>query len=272
MDTSYDRIFENFGNVQNVNPTEAWTLADTGFGLFFVLVAYLVIVLVFLPDFMATRQPYKLNTVLLVYNALQVAYSVYLVFIYARYMLKHGIITTRCPKGDDLQQVINEIKPYFIAKHIDLLDTVFFVLRKKDNQVTFLHLYHHTTMVSWTWLHLMYHPTDNFVVVGLINSFVHVLMYAYYGIAALGPDYAKYIWWKKHLTTVQLIQFIMVVSNLHFQQKWSPCPIPGFFHYFCLFLICSFFALFMRFYFQSYKTQMKMRAEKIREEKKLLAD
>lgn len=30
---------------------------------------------------------------------------------------------------------------------MDLLDTVFFILRKKNNQVTFLHIYHHTMMV-----------------------------------------------------------------------------------------------------------------------------
>jgi hypothetical protein len=29
---------------------------------------------------------------------------------------------------------------------------VFFVLRKKDNQVTFLHLYHHTMVVLTVWV------------------------------------------------------------------------------------------------------------------------
>lgn len=35
---------------------------------------------------------------------------------------------------------------YYIAKLTELLDTVFFVLRKKERQVSFLHLYHHTMM------------------------------------------------------------------------------------------------------------------------------
>lgn len=35
---------------------------------------------------------------------------------------------------------------YYMAKVIELLDTVFFVLRKKNSQVSFLHLYHHTLM------------------------------------------------------------------------------------------------------------------------------
>lgn len=115
-------------------------------------------------------------------------------------------------------QVINEIYPYFIAKHLDLLDTVFFVLRKKDNQITFLHLYHHSAMVSWTWLHLMHHPTDHFVLVGLLNSFVHVLMYAYYGISALGPEYAKFVWWKKHLTKVQLVCIFKILPRYYYNR------------------------------------------------------
>ena len=39
----------------------------------------------------------------------------------------------------------------------------------------------------------------------MINSFVHVLMYTYYGLAALGPRVHKYLWWKKYLTRVQLV-------------------------------------------------------------------
>ncbi|XP_026328273.1 elongation of very long chain fatty acids protein 4-like [Hyposmocoma kahamanoa] len=232
-----------------------WTLSETLSGLALVLATYLIVVFKILPLYMKNREPYKLNRVLQVYNGFQVAFSLYAVFLYTRYMLRNGVITTRCPKGEDLQGVINEIYPYFYAKHLDLLDTVFFVLRKKDNQITFLHLYHHTAMVSWTWLHLMYHPTDHFVVVGLLNSFVHVLMYAYYGISSLGPEYQKFVWWKKHLTKVQLIQFILVISDLYYQQKLTPCPLPAFFHYFCVFSIGSFFFLFLNFYFRTYKAR-----------------
>lgn len=36
---------------------------------------------------------------------------------------------------------------YYILKIIDLLDTLFFVLRKRNNQITFLHVYHHGGMI-----------------------------------------------------------------------------------------------------------------------------
>lgn len=38
-----------------------------------------------------------------------------------------------------------------------------------------------------------------------INSSIHVLMYGYYGLAALGPHMQKYLWWKKYLTIIQMV-------------------------------------------------------------------
>lgn len=39
----------------------------------------------------------------------------------------------------------------------------------------------------------------------VLNSIVHVFMYTYYGLSAMGPNYQKYLWWKKYLTTIQLV-------------------------------------------------------------------
>ena len=44
----------------------------------------------------------------------------------------------------------------------------------------------------------------------LINTLVHVFMYYYFAIAALG----KTVWWKKHLTAGQLVQFVSINSLL----------------------------------------------------------
>ena len=37
----------------------------------------------------------------------------------------------------------------------------------------------------------------------LINASVHVIMYSYYFLAALGPHMQKYLWWKRYLTKLQ---------------------------------------------------------------------
>ena len=57
----------------------------------------------------------------------------------------------------------------------------------------------------------------------MINSFIHVVMYTYYGIAALGPQYQKYLWWKRYLTIMQLVSTVGPLDRDHpqGQGKWS---------------------------------------------------
>jgi hypothetical protein len=61
----------------------------------------------------------------------------------------------------------------------------------------------------------LYNEILFYVVVGghstffaLLNTFVHIIMYFYYMVSAMGPKYQKYIWWKKYLTTFQMVTFI----------------------------------------------------------------
>lgn len=94
---------------------------------------------------------------------------------------------------------------YMLAKITELLDTVFFVLKKNDRQITFLHVYHHSINVILTWIAIKINsinPSAAFL--GSLNGFVHVIMYTYYGLSAF-PSMTKYLWWKKYITTLQLV-------------------------------------------------------------------
>lgn len=94
---------------------------------------------------------------------------------------------------------------YFLLKVADLLDTVFFVLRKKQNQITFLHLYHHTGMVVLIWNATKFFPGGHSIFTGFLNSIVHVVMYGYYLVSAFNPEYKNNIWWKKYITQMQIV-------------------------------------------------------------------
>lgn len=48
----------------------------------------------------------------------------------------------------------------------------------------------------------------------MFNSFVHGVMYSYYGLSSLGPSIQKYLWWKKYLTQLQLVKFKNSVLSL----------------------------------------------------------
>lgn len=51
----------------------------------------------------------------------------------------------------------------------------------------------------------------------LLNTFVHIVMYFYYMVAAMGPEFQKYIWWKKYLTTFQMVITLLYTHFFH----WS---------------------------------------------------
>ena len=43
------------------------------------------------------------------------------------------------------------------------------------------------------------------------NSFVHVIMYAYYGLSAIGPQMRPYLWWKRYITKLQLVRSFITI-------------------------------------------------------------
>ena len=50
-------------------------------------------------------------------------------------------------------QVANVLYIYTLSKVVEFMDTVLMVIRKKQNQVTFLHLYHHASILNiWWWV------------------------------------------------------------------------------------------------------------------------
>ena len=95
---------------------------------------------------------------------------------------------------------------YYLSKILELLDSVFFILRGKYNQLSFLHVYHHSTMIALAWFNVNFLPGGNSVVGTLMNCGIHIVMYGYYFLASLGPKIQKYLWWKRYLTTMQIVQ------------------------------------------------------------------
>lgn len=109
-----------------------------------------------------------------------------------------------------------------VNKILDLLDTVFFVLRKKQGHITFLHVQHHIASVAVLWMFGKYYTGHELTIAFICNLTVHMIMYTYYLIAALGPKFKKYLWWKKYLTLIQIIQFLIIISYL-ILSLWFSC-------------------------------------------------
>ena len=39
-------------------------------------------------------------------------------------------------------------------------------------------------------------------------------MYTYYGLAAMGPAWQKYLWWKKYMTTFQIVSDFLCLYSV----------------------------------------------------------
>ena len=114
---------------------------------------------------------------------------------------------------------------FYISKFIDFFDTIFFVLRKKNNQITMLHIIHHGLLPMSVWPGVRFTSGGQATFFAFLNTLVHIVMYFYYFVAAMGPRYQKYLGWKKYLTIFQMIQFI--AASLHcFQLIFVECDFP----------------------------------------------
>lgn len=140
---------------------------------------------------------------------------------------------------------------YYFSKFIEFFDTVFFIMRKKDSQVTFLHVYHHSSMFFLWWIGVKWVAGGQSVQGALINSIVHVFMYSYYALSCLGPRVQRYLWWKKYITQLQLLQFVLAIIHAA-HSLYIDCNFPKWMHYNLIAYAISFIFLFTNFYMKSY--------------------
>ncbi len=111
------------------------------------------------------------------------------------------------------------------------------------------------------WFGMRWTPGGHCTLLCLINSFVHVVMYFYYGVSALGPQYQKYLWWKKYITKIQLTQFFIIIVHT-IQFFFIECDFPKIFTAMIIFYAVIFTALFSNFYIQAYiKGSKKVKKE-----------
>jgi len=151
---------------------------------------------------------------------------------------------------------------YFISKFVEFIDTLCFVARKKFSHVSFLHVVHHGILPMSVWPGARWVPGGHSTFFGLCNTFVHFFMYFYYMMAAMGPQYQKYIWWKRHMTNLQMIQFVAIFIHGSQLLITNDCNYPTAFGYFIAAHAVLFFVLFAQFYIREYLDRGKLKHTK----------
>ncbi|XP_068705261.1 very long chain fatty acid elongase 5-like [Montipora foliosa] len=136
---------------------------------------------------------------------------------------------------------------YYMTKYFELLDTVFMVFRHRQRQISVLHVYHHASILMLSEYANTYGNWPAISVPLGLNGIIHVFMYFYYGQCALYPNQRPA--WKKSLTQLQLIQFMiglchMIVGYLY--HGWC---------YYGIFYELTMISLFGNFYYRAYLTE-----------------
>ncbi|KAK4885928.1 hypothetical protein RN001_002199 [Aquatica leii] len=244
------------------NRVHNWPLIATPWQLLGIISLYLYAVYIFLPAYMADKKPFRLKKVLLAYNIFQtIACSILIYGVSTSGWTTHytiGCQTVDYSRNKMSLRMANFMWWHMILKLCELIETIFFVLRKKMNQVSFLHVYHHISTLVIAWIACKYFAGGMITFTVLINSFIHILMYSYYFLSSFGPEMQKKISGiKSKLTMLQMIQLALIL--IHSTQVLLPgCEVPNAVAYIYLPNVAINIFLFLKFYIKSYLKKNKL--------------
>jgi len=232
-----------------------WLFMSSPWPVLITCILYYYIVRVWGPKFMKDRQPYEIKNIMLAYNLFQTVFSAWL-FMRGASLWLSGKYNWQCEPVDystnpTAMAAADMTWWYHFSKYVDYLDSFFFILRKKYSQLSTLHVVHHGIMPFTTWWGIRYVGGGHTTFCGFLNMGIHTIMYFYYFLSAFGPKVQKYLWWKKYLTRLQMIQFATFFLHA-IQPIFIDCGFPVIFSYIILFHGGMFFVLFANFYIQNY--------------------
>ncbi|EJD03957.1 GNS1/SUR4 membrane protein [Fomitiporia mediterranea MF3/22] len=231
------------------------------------LVSYLAVVFG-VQRIMKSQPPLRLQFLFQLHNIVLSAGSALLLALMveeiAPIVWKNGLFYGICNDGAWTPRMEFYYMINYYIKYLELLDTAFLAAKKKP--LAFLHVFHHSATALLCFTQLNGRTSVSWVPITL-NLTVHVFMYYYYYATAGGAR----IWWKKYLTTMQIVQFIIDLFAVYFgtysyfvSTYWSDkfpsygtCAGTEGAALFGCGLLTSYLGLFINFYIQTYKKPVK---------------
>jgi len=196
--------------------TKGWFMTDFP-SAFNIALAYLLFVLIGsqVMKVLPAIDPYPIK---FFYNVSQIMVCAYMTIEACLLAYRNGYTLTPCVGYNQNNPALaNLLWLFYVTKIWDFWDTIFIILGKKWRQLSFLHVYHHTTIFLFYWLNAnVFYDGDIYLTIAL-NGFIHTVMYTYYFICMHTKDKktgkSLPIWWKSYLTLLQLVQFIVMMSQ-----------------------------------------------------------
>jgi GNS1/SUR4 family len=138
---------------------------------------------------------------------------------------------------------------FYLQKYLEFFDTWFFILRKSSRQVTFLHLFHHSSITIVVGSILPFDYNGDMYLPILLNSANHMLVYLHYLLATLGVQSS----WASYITSLQLLQFVAIFGQSLLTYRIGPtCGSPDFAKVLMIVYMGSMVVLFGNFFMQKY--------------------
>ncbi|CAM9692881.1 unnamed protein product, partial [Ectocarpus fasciculatus] len=139
---------------------------------------------------------------------------------------------------------------FYISKVLDFMDTFFIIAEKRWKQLSFLHVYHHTSIFLFYWLNVHVSYDGDIYLTIVLNGLIHTMMYTYYFITL----HTKDVWWKSALTLGQMIQFLLMNAQAGYLLYYKCNSFPRNVLIAYAFYIFSLLILFANFFVMSYMT------------------
>lgn len=187
----------------------------------------------------------KIKVAMQLYNLTQVLVCTYMVYLFIPEFVQidffglHNDFTKACEYG---------LMVHYFSKVLDYCDSIFMILRRKTKQLSFLHVYHHSTIiVCWGAVLDSGYGGGTSAWGAMANSVIHMVMYSHYFVTSFGIRNP----FKKYITRLQLVQF--AVCLLHSILVLTLSSYPKNISIIQFFYQCTMLVLFSRFYKSSYK-------------------
>mmetsp|Transcript_20499 Transcript_20499/g.28300 ORF Transcript_20499/g.28300 Transcript_20499/m.28300 type:complete len:276 (-) Transcript_20499:59-886(-) len=212
--------------------------------LAYIVVTYLLV------QFMKNREALDLFYFRVFHNAFLVLLSGYMTIgiLYEAFINKYSFFCNNGTSPEADRPMAFLIWVFYVSKIYEFLDTVIMALRKKNNQITVLHVYHHFSIFLIWWMNVYYIPYGDAYFAPAYNAFVHVLMYSYY----LMTSFHIPCPWKSFITKFQIGQFVFFVVQGGYQLFTPGCFELRELTAINFFYALSLLALFVDFYINTY--------------------
>jgi hypothetical protein len=207
------------------------------------------------PKLMKDRKPMNVKWLLFAWNSLLSLFSAgcvirmgaFLVYELDHMSLQEKICNSTLDNPSGLWSFM-----FILSKLFELGDTVFLIIRKKP--VIFLHWYHHTTVLLFTWFAGM-QEAPYAIIFAFVNVAIHTIMYAYFACRTIGIRFPKYV--SISLTLSQIVQMVigLVVLYLRYDAVYNKnlsCMTSQDIFFSGVIMYASYFALFVNFFIHSY--------------------